>query len=485
MKVIDWRDLTLDPGILRERESDNSRLIVWLPGESEDEFPFWERVANVARGETVVAEGLCSTPATRIQARRTTQGLLGKLLGRFSKGQAKRSFVLPNGESLEQCGERAVDCVLVWPEDQAEDLDVEQVRSRWPQARRHRRLGPRLFLVDGVAARGAPGNGPAPEATLPPQDVTPRQQAEAVLAAARQGGDRAREVTALTDLGIVVLSEGRARDSIGLFEEALALARQLGDAARESDIMGNLGMAALHVQQPAQARQLFEHELAHAHAKGDVLAEKVAMEHMGLAVSVLGDARGAITWFERALELARRVGDQHQEANLLWLQGIQLAELDERDVAIDKAQQAIALFTKLGKPQASWYGAYLQKYRMGLFDNGPMPAFAGVAAGPEAYLGGSLVASVVAGQIPNPAQANPKGTTGPGLLRMALSATKSMAQFAGSGFKTTPPEIQRRRIQTCATCEHHTGMRCKICGCFTAAKSRLLQESCPIGKWPA
>jgi hypothetical protein len=122
---------------------------------------------------------------------------------------------------------------------------------------------------------------------------------------------------------------------------------------------------------------------------------------------------------------------------------------------------------------------------MGLFDNWPAPEATGVAAGPGAYLGGSLVASVVAGQLPAQAQANPKGTTGPGLLRMALSATKSMAQFAGSGFKTTPPDVQRRRVQTCATCEHHTGMRCKICGCFTAAKSRLLHESCPIGKWPA
>ena len=186
----------------------------------------------------------------------------------------------------------------------------------------------------------------------------------------------------------------------------------------------------------------------------------------------------------QALGLARRVGDQHQEANLLWLQGIQLAELDQRDAAIDRAQQAIAMFAKLGKPQASWYGAYLQKYRMGLFDNGPVPGVAGVAAGPEAYLGGSLVAGVVAGQVTGQAQANPKGTSGPGLLRMALSATKSMAQFAGSGFKTTPPEVQRRRLQTCTDCEHHTGMRCKICGCFTAAKSRLLHESCPIGKWP-
>jgi hypothetical protein len=243
-------------------------------------------------------------------------------------------------------------------------------------------------------------------------------------------------------------------------------------------------MALLYVQQPVRARQLFEHELAHARSSGDVLAEKVAMERMGLVLSVLGDPRGAINWFATALELARRVGDQHQEANLLWLQAIQHAELNQRDEAIARAQESIALFAKLGKPQASWYGAYLQKYRMGLFDAWPSPMATGVMAGPGAYLGGSLVAGVVAGQGPGPGQAASQQTTGPGLLRMALSATKSMAQFAGSGFKTTPPEVQRKRVQTCSTCEHHTGLRCKICGCFTAAKSRLLHESCPIGKWP-
>ena len=307
-----------------------------------------------------------------------------------------------------------------------------------------------------------------------------------MLAAARQGSDRVQEVSALTDLGIVILSEGKARDSIAVFEEALTLARQLGDVDRESDIMGNLGMASLYVQQPARARQLFEHDLAHARATGDVLAEKVAMERMGLAASSMGDSHGALSYYEQALALTRQVGDKQQEANLLWFQGIQLAELGQRDAAIARAQDAIALFTKLGKPQASWYGAYLQKYRMGLFDTWPTPAPAGmgVAAGAESFLGGSLVAGVMAGPAPAQTQANPKGTTGPGLLRMALSATKAMAQFAGSGFKTTPPEVRRQRLQTCATCEHHTGMRCKICGCFTAAKSKLLHESCPIGKWP-
>jgi hypothetical protein len=67
---------------------------------------------------------------------------------------------------------------------------------------------------------------------------------------------------------------------------------------------------------------------------------------------------------------------------------------------------------------------------------------------------------------------------------MALSAAKSMGRFAGSGFKTVPQQTLQRRLQTCATCEHHTGVRCRLCGCFTSAKAPLAHEECPIGKWP-
>jgi hypothetical protein len=60
-----------------------------------------------------------------------------------------------------------------------------------------------------------------------------------------------------------------------------------------------------------------------------------------------------------------------------------------------------------------------------------------------------------------------------------------MAQFLGSGFKTASPETSAARLAACASCGHHTGLRCRICGCFTAAKARLDHERCPAGKWPA
>jgi tetratricopeptide (TPR) repeat protein len=482
MKVLDWQDLILDAGILREPVSDGGRIVLWLPGERDGAFQHWERVGSVARAEVSAEQGLCAITATSIPARQRVKGVLGKLLGRLHAAKTSRALVLPGGELAEPCGERDTDLLLVWAEENGEPLDEARIKSRWPDAQRCRRLGPNLLLVGGVGAKAAP-DAVAPPVPLPPADISPRLQAEQLVAAARQSGDPGKEVSAVTDLAIIILSEGDPRGAIVMFEQALALVRPLGDPAKESDIMGNLGMALLYTQQPGRARQLFEHGLAHARSTGDPMEEKVALERLGLAASSVGDSHGALAYYEQALTLARRVGDKQQEANLLWFQGIQLAELGQRDTAIARAQDAVTLFTKLGKPQANWYGAYLQKYRMGLFDTWPTPAAAGVAAGPQAYLGGAVVAGVMAGPQGG-GSTTPKSTTGPGLLRMALSASKAMAQFAGSGFKTTPPEVQRQRLQICSTCEHHTGLRCKICGCFTSAKSKLLQESCPIGKWP-
>jgi hypothetical protein len=67
---------------------------------------------------------------------------------------------------------------------------------------------------------------------------------------------------------------------------------------------------------------------------------------------------------------------------------------------------------------------------------------------------------------------------------MALSAARSMGRFAGSGFQAVPAEARRRRLRVCAGCEHHTGVRCRLCGCFTGVKASLAHEDCPLGKWP-
>ena len=482
MKLPDWRALGIDNDILTEPFTDTSRVVFWLRADRDSTFQYWQRLANLPRAEIKTEQGQCVTAATSIRAREHLGGVLSRLVDRIRGPRGSRSFVLPNGRSVEQCGERQNDLALVWPEDDGAGFEIDQLEARWPGATSIRKLGERLFVVFGVASSPATASAKSKQ-PLPGTDC-PAAEAEAILAAAREHGDRQKEATALADLGAIALNEGDAHRAITSLESALAIARELGDASREGDIIGNLGMAMLGVRQPDRARILFARELAHAQGAGDRYAEKVALERLGLSSWHLRDYQGALTLFEQALALTRQLSDRHQEATLLWHQAIQFAELGQREAAIAKGEESIALFRALGKPQAASYGSYLQRYRINLVEDLPAQSAAGVFdRSHQAYLGASVASATAGHSTADPASATE--TAGPGLLRMAMSATKAMAGFAGTGFKTTPPETQRKRIETCAACEHHTGLRCRICGCFTNAKSRMLHEDCPIGKWPA
>jgi hypothetical protein len=81
------------------------------------------------------------------------------------------------------------------------------------------------------------------------------------------------------------------------------------------------------------------------------------------------------------------------------------------------------------------------------------------------------------------ADSRSQGVGGPGVLRMALSATRAMATFLGTGMRATASDLYRDRVAMCRTCAHHAGLRCRVCGCFTSVKARMAHERCPIGRW--
>lgn len=473
MRVPNWRTLVFNEGTLLEPILDDHRVVLWLPGTHDGEYHSWERISNVARAEVAVGQGICATAATTVRVRQRIRGFLGKLWQRFHETPGAQTWVLPNGESAEQCGERQTDRLLVWPEDETGPLDEARIRGRWPECNQVQQLGKDLYLVAGVQPPEAAHPSQHGPNTASPQ-VPPSEQAEQWLAAARRSGDRSREVSSLTDLGILSLRSGDAPRAVALLDEALALARQLGDQSRERDVLGNLGLAALAAGQASRARALLEQELTFARAAGDRFAEKSALDHLAQAHASLRDPVRALTFYEQALALARQVGDRQHEADLLWDLGIQYAEMGQRDQAAAQAQAAIDLLEQRGKPQAGWLAANLQKYRQGNADFGS----GGTRRGADP--GGPID---VSGWTAPPASA--PAASGPGLLRMASAAVKSTAKFLRSGFKTVPPETHQKRVRTCATCEHHTGLRCKLCGCFTSAKAWLSHEECPIGKWPS
>jgi len=485
----DWQQFHLDHGVLREPSPDRRGIVLWLRRPAENGARRWERVSNVSGAEVGGDNGVFATAATTIQAQERG-GMFGRLLRSFRKSTEATTWVLPVGGTAEQVGTRQTDALLAWSD--VGPLADEEVAARWPQAVRRQRLGSNLFLVTGVTpvaaaqslsppplskpptsapavqappvlapAASPPAEArPAPAASAPkggmPAPPNPRQQAEQLLAEARQSGDRQREAAALADLGVACQRGGDSKAARPNLEAALQLALKLNDQTLISDVQGNLGLVLAGLGDPARGLQLLEEGLSTARASENHFQVKSALDNMGQAYAAMRNHAGALFAFDEALTLARNLGDRPHEAEMLWCLAIQHAELGQRDYALIRGQEAIDAFGQLRSPHVAMLTEHLQKY---------------AAGDSEARLPSSpTVAAAASG--------------GPSLLRMAFSALKSMARFVGSGMKTVPPAVREERLQTCGACEHHTGVRCKLCGCFTAVKSWLPHEHCPIGRWP-
>lgn len=465
MMFPDWRAQVYNPGILPEPVADKDRLVLWLPGERTANYQEWQRLGTLPQAEVQQEQSLAAIQAAVVSARQKMYGFAGGLLVRFLGKSGGQAWSLPNGETAEQHGERRTDLLLVWGTDPETPLDETTLRGRWPQATRIQPLGPNLFVLWGIE----------PRKVAPPPDPnrTPRELAEQAIADARQTGNRQAEAVAMTDLGLLLLRENEVQKGVALLDEARPLLQALKDQAGEGEIAGALGLVAAGQGQLARAFELFQQELNLGRQAKARQVEQSALTHLGLYYSHQGKPDQALPLFEEALKLSRQAKDQLNEPEILWQTAIAQADLGRRDEATATAQQAVALLEKVGNPQASVYADHLRKFQ------------ATQAAAPVGTPGGLMAAPGFSGVwISTPVAAPAPAASGPSFLRMATSAAKAMGKFVGSGFQKLPVEIHQQRLRVCGGCDQHTGVRCRMCGCFTTVKAWLPHEDCPAGKWP-
>ncbi|OAI51256.1 hypothetical protein AYO44_04985 [Planctomycetaceae bacterium SCGC AG-212-F19] len=505
MKLPEVHTWGLNEGIQLEPTIDVDRVALWVPRDLDCATARWQRISSAPRATVTEHGGICSVPATAIHAQQRQHGFFGKLWPGRRESDGATTWTLPSGETVDQVGARQADCLLAWSADEKQPLEESVLRERWPDATEFLHLGGNLVVVVGNPGQPAAKDVASGNAAAQPHDVIElaphdggggeaqvsplapgyedelstlaqlRAPAEERLRAAREPGDKRALATALTDLGTVLLRQRDAATALGLFQEALLLVRELGDT--ESDVLGNLGLALLRTSKSQEALHVFEHELALAQRLADRFATKLALEHVARAKMVRGYSAEAMVCVGQALALARELGDVRHEYELLWFAGILHAELGQRDQAITSAETAVGVMEQMGKPEAAWFADHVQRFRRETAAESP------ASEGRDPQLPDCFVASMWE-PPPTPEPRLEATTRGAGVLRMALSAGKAMAQFVGSGFQTVPPATRQQRLQVCSSCEHHTGLRCRLCGCFTGFKSRFPYERCPIGKWP-
>ena len=468
MSLPDLQFFGLNDNVFPEPNHQKDRIVLWISGPCAKGYQEWQRVSSVPRSVVRFTQGICSIESHSVLARQRTQGFLTRLLRFRSTEAAGQIWLLPNGSSVEQWGSRRTDQLLAWSEDVGNNIDETRLRSIWTTCSQVEGIGNNLFLLTVALPKSdqsiSVNDNPTDDSLL----IAKRN-----LALARAGTDRHRLALALADLGAIYVREKESAQALPILEEVLLGIRHVGDRFGECDILCNLGSAQLELGHQTNAVEFFERALAVAKQSNNNFAVVVAYERLILVYLRAHSLLPALSTVGQALPVAALLEDRKHEAQLFWYLAIVHAEAGHRDQALAQARKAIELMEKSGYPEAACYRDHLQRYE---YDHADLK------------LGGGAEPIVRASTIDmSHSSGRPEGvkqSIGPGLLRKAVGVARALYNYIGSGMKTVSPEIRNRRLEICGQCEHHTGVRCRLCGCFTQVKSWLPHEGCPVRKWP-
>ena len=70
-------------------------------------------------------------------------------------------------------------------------------------------------------------------------------------------------------------------------------------------------------------------------------------------------------------------------------------------------------------------------------------------------------------------------------LKRVAHGAAGLARAAATLGRSDAAALAESRLRICKPCPHRRRFTCDLCGCLLAAKSRLADETCPAGSWPA
>jgi predicted ATPase/class 3 adenylate cyclase/DNA-binding CsgD family transcriptional regulator len=172
-------------------------------------------------------------------------------------------------------------------------------------------------------------------------------EARQALAIAREVGDAALLVRALTACGLVAVYYD-AEASTQYYAEVLVLARALGDPWRLSQILARQASGAITTGDPLAARAAGEEGRDLADAIGDGFNSRLCRWYLGTAAMMRGDLAGAVTQFHTVVAGAKGAHDGYVETFGLAALAVALAFLGDAGAAWAAADAAIDAAAEMG-----------------------------------------------------------------------------------------------------------------------------------------
>jgi DNA-binding SARP family transcriptional activator/Tfp pilus assembly protein PilF len=168
------------------------------------------------------------------------------------------------------------------------------------------------------------------------------------LALYRETGDQTGQARALGNLGLVDYQQGHYQQATGHHQQALALYRQLGNRAGEATTLNNIGLIELRQGRYQPAAGHFRQVLALGQQTGNPTTQATALANLGLVGLRQGHYQRATSDLQRALLLCRQIGDPTGEAEALSSLGTADRQQGRHEQATSQLTQALGLYRETG-----------------------------------------------------------------------------------------------------------------------------------------
>ncbi|MER7396607.1 BTAD domain-containing putative transcriptional regulator [Streptomyces sp. NPDC000151] len=159
-------------------------------------------------------------------------------------------------------------------------------------------------------------------------------------AGARESGDAAAEVVAMSDLASAYYMSGRYEKALVLIDDAIARWRLLGDDEWLQRVLSNRGLLLYVLGRAEESAAAQEEALAYAHRLGDDHAVAICLSHLGNLYE-LTDARKAIEYHRRSLEAGVRLESARLQQTARCNIGCAYLTLGEPEAAVGQFEEAL------------------------------------------------------------------------------------------------------------------------------------------------
>ncbi len=175
-----------------------------------------------------------------------------------------------------------------------------------------------------------------------------RKLLDRALAIYRDLGDRSSTARVQSNIGILLVHQGRMAEAKRAFDESLATFRQIGAKYEAAAALNQMGVLLLNKGDLSAAQKRYQEALLLFGELGEKSGTATTLSNIAEVLAIRGRFDEARSMSQEALAASREIGDQPGAAYDIYLLGELLAARSELFAAREKFQEALSIQNSLG-----------------------------------------------------------------------------------------------------------------------------------------